>query len=127
MGIATDRLIGALVALMMAACPAQAQAQTPAEFYRGKQVKFVVSSSVGGGFDRGRRLIARHIQRHRRGRRSFVVENMRGAGGVRAANFLATIAVKNGTAIGLFQNTVPFEPLYGNSQARFDAVRMAWL
>ena len=40
-----------------------AKARTPAEFYRDKQVKFVVSSSVGGGFDTATRLIARHLQK----------------------------------------------------------------
>ena len=94
-----------------------ATAQTPAEFYRDKQIKFVVSSSVGGGFDTYTRLIARHIQKHMAGGPAFVVQNMAGAGGVRAANFLYTVAPKDGTTIALFQNSVPFEPLYGNKQA----------
>jgi len=113
------------VALVFAAPPVCAQA--PAEFYRDKQVKFVVSSSVGGGFDTVTRLIARHVQKHMPGRPSFVVQNMPGAGGVRAGNFLATVAPRDGTTIALFQNTVPFEPLYGNKQALFDATKLAWL
>jgi len=123
------RLIGgaalAGTALVLAVLPARAQA--PAEFYRDKQVKFVVSSSVGGGFDTVTRLIARHVQKHMAGRPSFVVQNMPGAGGVRAGNFLATVAPRDGTTIALFQNTVPFEPLYGNRQALFDATKLAWL
>jgi tripartite-type tricarboxylate transporter receptor subunit TctC len=112
-------------ALLSAALPADAQ--TPAEFYRDKQVKFVVSSSAGGGFDTVTRLVARHVQKHMAGRPAFVVQNMPGAGGVRAGNFLASIAPKDGTTIALFQNTVPFEPLYGNKQALFDATKLAWL
>jgi hypothetical protein len=104
-----------------------ARGQTPAEFYRDKQVKFVVSSSVGGGFDTYTRLIARHIQKHMPGGPAFVVQNMAGAGGIRAANFLYSVAPKDGTTIGLFQNSVPFEPLYRNKQATFDANALQWL
>jgi tripartite-type tricarboxylate transporter receptor subunit TctC len=104
-----------------------APAQTVAEFYRDKQIKFVVSSSVGGGFDTVTRLIARHIQKHMPGNPAFVVQNMAGAGGLRAANFLYSIAPSDGTTIGLFQNTVPLEPLYGNKQASFEANKFQWL
>jgi tripartite-type tricarboxylate transporter receptor subunit TctC len=104
-----------------------ADAQTPAEFYKDKQIKFVVSSSVGGGFDTYTRLIARHMQKHMAGTPAFVVQNMAGAGGVRAANFLYSVAPKDGTTIALFQNSVPFEPLYGNKQALFDANMLQWL
>jgi tripartite-type tricarboxylate transporter receptor subunit TctC len=104
-----------------------ARAQTPAEFYADKQVKFIVSSSVGGGFDAYARLIARHVQKHMPGHPAFVVQNMAGAGGLRTANFLYSVAPKDGTTIALFQNTVPLEPLYGNRQALFDATRLQWL
>src|SRR5262249_52649100 len=106
---------------------AEAHAQTPAEFYRDKQIKFVVSSSVGGGFDAYTRLIARHLHKHILGNPAVVVQNMPGAGGVRAGNFLASVAPSDGTTIALFQNTVPMEPLYGNKQALFDANRLHWL
>ena len=59
---------------LMLALPAGAQA--PAEFYKDKQVKFMVSSSVGGGFDTVTRLIARHIQKHMPGNPSFIVQNV---------------------------------------------------
>jgi tripartite-type tricarboxylate transporter receptor subunit TctC len=101
--------------------------QSPADFYRDKQISFIVSSSAGGGFDTYTRLIARHMQAHMPGRPLVIVQNMPGAGGVRAANFLYSVAPKDGTAIGLFQNTIPFEPLYGNKQALFDATRLSWL
>ena len=38
-----------------------------------------------------------------------------------------SLAPKDGTAIALFQNTVPLEPLYGNKQALFDATKFEWL
>jgi tripartite-type tricarboxylate transporter receptor subunit TctC len=104
-----------------------AVAETPADFYRGKQINFIVSSDVGGGFDAYARLIARHISQFIPGRPAIVVQNMPGAGGVRAANFLYSVAPKDGTSIGIVQNTVPVEPLYGNKQALFDSVKFNWL
>jgi tripartite-type tricarboxylate transporter receptor subunit TctC len=115
----------AIAALILGMLPAVAQ--PPAEFYKDKQVKFLVSSSVGGGFDTYTRLIARHISKHMPGNPSFVVQNVVGAGGLRAANFLSSVAPKDGSTIALFQNSVPLEPLHGNKQALFDANQFHWL
>ena len=104
-----------------------ANAQSPAEFYTNRQISFVVASSPGGGFDTYTRLIARHLPKHVPGSPAVIVQNMPGAGGVRTANFLYSVAPKDGTTIALFQNTVPLEPLYGNKQATFDATRFEWL
>jgi tripartite-type tricarboxylate transporter receptor subunit TctC len=107
--------------------PSAAPAQNVADFYRDKQIRFVVSSTPGGGFDAVTRLIARHVDKHMPGNPAFVVQNMAGAGGLRAANYLYAVAPTDGTTIGLFQNTIPLEPLYGNRQASFDAMKFQWL
>ena len=104
-----------------------ASAQEAEEFYRNKQVNFIVSSDVGGGFDTYARLIARRMPSHMPGKPTIVVQNMPGAGGTRAANFIYSIAPKDGTTIGMVQNTVPLESLYGNKQATFDAKKFSWL
>lgn len=114
-----------LTALLIGAY--RAGAQTAADFYRDKQITFVVASSPGGGFDTYTRLIARYLPKHLPGSPAVVVQNMPGAGGVRAANFLYSVAPKDGTTIALFQNTVPLEPLYGNKQALFEAAKFEWL
>jgi tripartite-type tricarboxylate transporter receptor subunit TctC len=106
---------------------ASADAETPAEFFKEKQINVIVSSDVGGGFDAYARMIARHITPHMPGNPPFVVQNMPGAGGLRAANSLYSVAPKDGTTIGLVQNTVPLEPLYGNTQASFNANHFQWL
>jgi hypothetical protein len=119
------RLLIFNAALFLSVLPANAQ--LPSEFYKDKQIKFLVSSSVGGGFDTYTRLIARHVQKHMPGNPTFVVQNMAGAGGLHAANFLYSVAPKDGTTIALFQNTLPLEPLYGNKQALLDANKLQWL
>lgn len=113
------------VAAGLMAFPAVAQDLT--SVYKGQQVKLIISSPPGGGYDAYARLIARHMGGHLPGNPSIVAQNMPGAGGVKAANFLYTIAPKDGLTIGTLQNTVPFEPLYQNKQATFNTAKFNWL
>jgi tripartite-type tricarboxylate transporter receptor subunit TctC len=121
----TVRWISALVALWL--LPAPATAQTVAEFYKGKTVTIVVSTSSGGGYDTMARAIARHIGRHVPGNPKVAVRNMPGAGGITAVNWLYNSAEKDGTVLGLVQNGTPLEPLFGTKAARYDATRFNWL
>jgi tripartite-type tricarboxylate transporter receptor subunit TctC len=120
-----NRLIGA--ALLMAAIPFSGAHAADDDFYKGKQINFVVSSSAGGGYDSIARMIARHWGRHLPGDPSIVVQNMPGAGGIRAANWLYTVAPKDGLTIGMLNNTIVFDPLYGNKQAQYDPQKFNWL
>ena len=104
-----------------------AQADAVADFYKGRSVTVVVSSSAGGGYDTLARAVARHIGKHLPGHPVFVVRNMPGAGGMTASNFLYTNADKDGSVIGLVQNNTPFEPLFGTREARYDPVKFNWL
>lgn len=66
------RLGGTLlgVALALASAPAHAQDDVAA-FYRGKQIRLIVGSGAGGGYDLFARAVARHMGNHMRaGRRS---------------------------------------------------------
>lgn len=118
-------LITCAAALALWAAPAAAQ--SVADFYRGKTVTIVVSTSTGGGYDAMARTIARHIGRHVPGRPLVVVRNMPGAGGITAVNWLYNAAEKDGTVVGLVQNGTPLEPLFGTKEARYDATRFNWL
>jgi len=104
-----------------------ATADPIADFYRGKTVTIVVSTSSGGGYDAMARLITRHIGRHIPGNPTVVVCNMPGAGGITAVNWLYAAAEKDGSVLGLVQNGTPLEPLFGTKQARYDATKFNWL
>lgn len=122
----TNSGIAAVLALVAGALTVStAQAQESA--YKGAQVNFVVSSDAGGSYDTFARMIARHMARQIPGQPTIVVQNMPGAGGIRATNWLYTIAPKDGLTIGMINNTLPFDPLYGNKQAQFDAAKFNWL
>jgi len=121
--------IVALIAALAApfAAPAAAAADPVAEFYSGRTVTLIVSTSTGGGYDTLARTIARHIGAHIPGRPTVIVRNMPGAGGLTATNFLYGGAERDGSVIGLIQNNPPFEPLFGTPEARFDPRQFNWL
>src|SRR5580704_19512669 len=78
-----------------------AHAQSPADFYKGKNVDLYIGYSVGGGYDLYARVLARHIGRHIPGSPTVVVKNMEGAGSLRLANWLHRVAPKDGSVFGL--------------------------
>jgi tripartite-type tricarboxylate transporter receptor subunit TctC len=104
-----------------------ARAQSPADFYKGRTVTIILSSAAGGGYDALARTLAQHLGKHIPGNPTVVVKNMPGAGGIIAANFLYTVAPKDGLTIGGLQNNVPFEPLFGTKEANFDPTKFNWL
>ena len=124
------RLVSVLLASMRLLPPllaAPAAADPIAEFYKGKNVSFVVGSSTGGGYDTLARVIARFISKHMPGNPIFVVRNMPGAGGITALNYIYNNAEKDGSVMAMVQNNAPLEPLFGTREARYDATGLNWL
>jgi len=118
----------ALILAALAIAPTtQSHADAVADFYKGKDLRMVVSTTAGTGYDTYARAVARHLPRHMPGSPTIVVQNMPGAGGITAANYIYSVAPPDGTAFGMIQNTVPFEPLFENASARFDPMKMNWL
>jgi tripartite-type tricarboxylate transporter receptor subunit TctC len=90
------------------------------EFYASHPIKVVVGTGPGGGYDICGRLIARYLSRYVPGNPKVVVVNMPGASSLRAANYIANIAPKDGTEILLPVQTLPLAQVAGNGKARFD-------
>ena len=117
----------ALTALALLAAPVAALAQTPAEFYKGKNVDMYIGYSVGGGYDVYGRLVARFMGRHIPGSPTVVVKNMDGAGSLRAANYVYNLAPKDGTAMGVVARGIAFDTLFGLPGAQFDGTKFNWI
>jgi tripartite-type tricarboxylate transporter receptor subunit TctC len=118
----------AVLGCLLAALPlAAAWADPIADFYAGRTVTMIVSTSAAGGYDTLARAIARHLGEHIPGHPAVIVRNMPGAGGLTATNYLYAAAERDGSVIGLIQNNPPFEPLFGTAEARFDARQFNWL
>ena len=103
-------------------------AQTSVEnFFRGQTVRIVVASGPAGGFDTFARLLARHLSRFVPGNPTFVVQNMPGAGGLRAAGYIAKVAPRDGLTIGAVQGGMVKAPLIGLTGADYDSTTMRWI
>src|SRR4051794_28245514 len=98
---------------VLAAAVAPAHGQNAGDFYKDKRIDLIISSTVGGGNDVSARLLARYFTANMPGNPTMVPRNMPGAGGVTAANHVYNISPKDGTAIGMVQNSAVFDPLYG--------------
>jgi tripartite-type tricarboxylate transporter receptor subunit TctC len=95
------------------------------DFYRGKTVSLLIGYSVGGGYDAYGRLLARHFGKHLPGNPSVVPQNMSGAGSLKAANYLYSVAPKDGSVIGTFSRSQGIAPLL--DKAEFDSTKFTWL
>jgi tripartite-type tricarboxylate transporter receptor subunit TctC len=118
---------GAVAAAVLAGVPAMTWAQSPAEFYKGKNVDLMVGYSAGGGYDVYARMIARYIGKHIPGNPTVVVKNLDGAGSLRLANALYNTLPKDGTVFGTVARGAAFDPLLGNKAAQFDASKFSWI
>jgi tripartite-type tricarboxylate transporter receptor subunit TctC len=94
----------ALLAAGIFAGPAPVSAA--GEYYKGKTIKVIIRSSPGGGNDFYGRLLARHMPRHIPGKPRSIPVNMKGAGGIVAANYLHNRAKRNGTEIGILSRAI---------------------
>ena len=104
-----------------------AAADSIADFYKGKQINWILSAGAGGGYSAYALAFAQHFSAHIPGNPHIVVQNMPGAGGIRAMLYLQSVAPKDGTTIGLVHSSVPFAPLYGIKGANFDPRQMNWI
>src|ERR1700716_3878831 len=114
------------IALAFAAV-SPASAQTPAEFYKGRNVELYIGYSVGGAYDLYARTTARHLAKHIPGNPTIIPKNLEGAGSLRLAHWLYNIAPKDGTAIGTIGRGNALGPLLGSKGAQFQADRFTWI
>lgn len=121
------RTIAALAAIATSLALGQARADAVADFYKGKTVNIIVGFGPGGGYDQYARTLARYLGKHIPGEPSVVVQNMDGAGSVRASNHVYAIAPKDGTVIAAVNQNMPMYQLLGGAGAQFKAADLQWL
>ncbi len=119
------------ILIISAACALTATqivaAETPEEFYRGKQLQVKVGFPPGSGYDLAGRLVARHIGPHIPGNPTVIVQNVVGAGSLTLANQMYRTAPRDGTALALVSNAVAATPLLSPSTAQFDPRQFNWI
>jgi tripartite-type tricarboxylate transporter receptor subunit TctC len=117
----------ATVLATLACSPTTASADPIADFYKDKTVNLILSAGTGGGYTSYAHAFAPYLAAHIPGRPKIILQNMPGAGGIRAMIYFQSVAPKDGTTIGFVHSSVPLAPLYGIRGARFDPREMNWI
>jgi hypothetical protein len=120
-------LTGIVMSCMLAGSTLAPRAQEAEDFYKGKTISIIVGFAAGGGYDTYARLLSRHLGRYIPGNPQIIVQNMVGAGSVRAANYVYASAPKDGTVIAAVNQNMPMYQLLGGASAQFDASKFSWL
>ena len=112
-------------AATLLAIPLSAQAQQGETMPRS--INIYVAGTAGGGIDLYARLLGRYLGKHIPGNPTVNVQDMPGAGGIRAANFLAETAPKDASALATFPGGPLIEPLIGARNPGYDMSQFQWI
>src|SRR3977135_267475 len=121
------RIITALLVATATLAAVPTRAQTPEEFYRGKTLSLIIPNAPGGSFDLSARLTANHLGRFIPGNPSIVAQNMPGAAGMQAANYLTNIAPKDGTVLSVLVPNITLAQILGVQSIGYDTRRFNWI
>lgn len=120
--------LGIGLAAIGATLSPQGNLAAAAEFYTGKTLEIIAPSGAGvDSYDSLSRLVARHIGQHLGGSPNVIVENMPGAGGIRAANQLYNVAPRDGTVVGMLDESIYQNQLFKVSALKADVTKMNWI
>jgi tripartite-type tricarboxylate transporter receptor subunit TctC len=115
------------VIALLAASAGVGRADTVADFYRSTPIRLIISADAGGSYDSDARLVARHLSKHIPGNPRIVPENMLGASGRVAANYIYNSAPKDGSVISVMQQSLPLGQALGESGVQYDAGKLNWI
>ena len=118
------RLLFSLAAMTLSVA---AQAQGVADFFRGKSIALIIPNAPGGSFDLYGRLVARHLGKHIPGQPTLVPQNMPGASGMIAGNWLFGVAPQDGTAMGILIPNIAIAQVIGMPEIKYDVRKYNWI
>ena len=113
------------VAFALAAlCAPAALADAVEDFYKGKTITIVVGQAPPDQHDNDARALQKTMGKYIPGNPAIIVQNMPGAGSLKAAQYLATVAPKDGLMFGIVQRGIMMMPLLGYPDATFDPTKL---
>ena len=121
------RTLTAVVTAGIALALMSGPAWSVADFYEGKTIRFIVGHAPGGGYDTYTRTTARHITKHFPGKPTPVVQNLTGAGGLIAGNYIYNKTKPNGLTVGVWNNQFVVHQALGSRRVKFDARKFGWV
>ena len=110
---------GTELTTLLAAAATPACADAVADFYAGKQIRFIIRTGSATTYYSYSRLLARHLGRHIPGNPAIIAVNMPGGGGIRAATYVAKVAPQDGTILSIVSQGLPVDQALGlNTRSR---------
>lgn len=119
------RIVFAIFAVALAG--SSVSAQSPVDFFQGKTIRIVIATGAGASYDVFGRLVARHMSGFLPGKPNLIAENMPGADGIKAANYLYSVAPKDGTVIATFNSAIAFYEAQAQPGIQFRGVELSWI
>lgn len=115
----------AIAGVMAVSIPAKSWAQSAADFYKGKTIKWIIPYKPGGGYDKYSRVIAPFFEKHTGAR--VDIANMPGAGGMKGANEIFS-SPKDGLTVGIINGAAMVtNELAGIEGARYKVAEFNFL
>jgi len=98
------------------------------DFYKGRRVDIVVGGNAGGVYDVVARSLARYMPKYIDGAPNMVIQNMPGAGSLKAADWAATVAPQDGSSIVALYPGALTQPIIENDRKfRFDPATLKYI
>jgi len=117
----------AAAAVIVSLCAGTAAADAVADFYTNKTVTIVVSAGPGGNHSNYSLLFAPYWKKYMPGHPTFIIQNMGGAGGTKAANYLYNSAPKDGSYIGILLSDTPLAARIRTTGVKYDPSKFQFL
>jgi hypothetical protein len=99
----------------------------PADYYRGKSINMIVGFAPGGGVDTTTRVVAKHLARFIPGAPRIIVQNMEGAAGIVASNYLYQRVAPDGLTVGVPGRSWFVEGAIRVTGVRFDPEKLSYV
>ena len=116
-----------ILAVVVTGSVSRVESQSRDVFFDGKTIRFLVASGPGGATDIGARLVGRFLGKHMPGNPGIVVQNMSGAGGLVAANYLFNVAKPDGLTIAAISRANYIEQMVGRPEVKTDFRKLSWI
>ena len=98
------------------------------DFYKGKQIRFIIRAAPGGNYDQYMRLLARHMVRYIPGNPEGLPVNMPGGGGLTSLNYTLNVAPHDGTVVTMVTSTAPMDQALGYAKTpNIDLRSLQWI
>jgi tripartite-type tricarboxylate transporter receptor subunit TctC len=107
--------------------PQLSRAQTAAESFGQKTIKFLITYEPGGSYDLYARLVTMHLPKHLAGHPAMVMQYMPGAGGLLGTLHLYDKAPHDGSELAILPRDIAINQMLRPDIARYDARRFNWI